>query len=952
MKKQEKLQLLRKFKEKPLIDNVIIPLLEKMGFKNITVTHGSLEKGKDLLFYKENEFEEREYTGVQVKAVDIHGRAGEKGNATEILNQAQQSFTHEFHDTYDNKTKNIDRYIVMTSGNISEAARESIGGQLKAVGYYKTIQFFDGNKLVDLVDKRIPEFFWEEYNYFNRYFREMKKDFETIKDISAIGHRHSVNLEDIYVSLKLSEKLEKIDRNITEEINEKIYDEFSDEQQINCSKNKEEKDFKRERILAPDTAVEQFNRLVIIGGPGAGKTTLLKHLALKFCRENIKKQEHVKVPVPIILREFSESGKILRDYINIVFESYGFLEAKNSLEDDLKTGKCILLLDGFDELATRENQQKVAEDIHIFNNKYQQCTVLVTSRPAGYHDELSGFTHLEVMEFNDDQIKRFIGNWYGDSHHKKGQSMLKAIMENENIHALAKNPLMISIIAIICEKPKNLPEQRVDLYQLAVDVLLERWDEVKNLQNRFSIDQKKFILKKLAFRNHCENRRVVSKKEILKEIVKHSERLNLKRADINPILMEIWQRSYLLRQIALDTYDFLHLSFQEYFTALELKEQEDGIGTIIEHIAQPWWEEPIILYAGIYKDAGPLIKRIKTEVHEDIFYSNLMLFGKCVANAEFTDPSIKQEIARNLLKIYKNNEFRLLNEKATEVLRQMKEILSRMKEVPPQLKIHLFPILSSTLESEVQEHSAPNNGIITHEDNIDIPIEILLNDEDSSERILAADALGAIGSTKAIPALTKALTVDKDDCVRWSIVLALGTIGSVESIPVLTKMLINDKAPIVRRSAAEVIGTIGGSETIPALKEALCNDKDYTVRGKAAEALGVIGNADSIDVLIGAGIQDKESSVRRRAIEALGVIGGTAAITYLVKALTEDKESEVRVIAAFILGKIGDKNVIKPLKKALKYDGKWIGKKVKETAFEALYKISRRLGVRILPDDR
>ncbi len=59
MKKQEKLQLLRKFKEKPLIDNVIIPLLEKMGFKNITVTHGSLEKGKDLLFYKENEFEER-----------------------------------------------------------------------------------------------------------------------------------------------------------------------------------------------------------------------------------------------------------------------------------------------------------------------------------------------------------------------------------------------------------------------------------------------------------------------------------------------------------------------------------------------------------------------------------------------------------------------------------------------------------------------------------------------------------------------------------------------------------------------------------------------------------------------------------------------------------------------------------------------------------------------------
>lgn len=45
MKKQEKLQLLRKFKEKPLIDNVILPLFEKMGFKNIILTHGTLESG-------------------------------------------------------------------------------------------------------------------------------------------------------------------------------------------------------------------------------------------------------------------------------------------------------------------------------------------------------------------------------------------------------------------------------------------------------------------------------------------------------------------------------------------------------------------------------------------------------------------------------------------------------------------------------------------------------------------------------------------------------------------------------------------------------------------------------------------------------------------------------------------------------------------------------------------
>jgi hypothetical protein len=81
----------RNLMEDRLTDQVIIPLLEKMGFKNISLTHGPLEKGKSLWFYKENDFEEREYTGVQVKAADIHGSAGKTGNAGEIAETAKAS---------------------------------------------------------------------------------------------------------------------------------------------------------------------------------------------------------------------------------------------------------------------------------------------------------------------------------------------------------------------------------------------------------------------------------------------------------------------------------------------------------------------------------------------------------------------------------------------------------------------------------------------------------------------------------------------------------------------------------------------------------------------------------------------------------------------------------------------------------------------------------------------
>jgi predicted NACHT family NTPase len=237
--------------------------------------------------------------------------------------------------------------------------------------------------------------------------------------------------------------------------------------------------------------------------------------------------------------------------------------------------------------------------------------VLATSRVAGYHDELTGFTRTELMEFDDDQVKQFIENWFGKKDKKKAASMLKAVTEPESIKHLARNPLMIAIIAIIYEEDKELPRRRAALYERAVEVLMSKWDVRKKLKNRFPPEKKEFMLRKLAFDNHCRNVRTVSRQTVLERINRYAPQIGLKKGEAEVFLEELWQRSYLLREIARDTFDFLHLSFQEYFTALELREQADGIATIIQHISEPWWEEPILLYAGISGDAAPLIKRIQ-----------------------------------------------------------------------------------------------------------------------------------------------------------------------------------------------------------------------------------------------------------------------------------------------------------------------------------------------------
>ncbi len=808
MKSQDKLEILRNLKEDRLIDEVIVPLLEKMGFKNITKTHRQSEKGIDLVFYRQTEFGDIEYTGIQVKTEKIHGSAGKSGNATEILTQAQQAFCHSFCDIRDGKQKNIDKFIVMTSDDIIPSAQESIEDQLKRLGYYKSIRFFDGKKLVELIDEYMPSFFWEEYEHFNKYFNAMKQEFETIEDVTALGQREPIPLEDVYVSLRLSEKRE---HEIPMEKEMSEAQEYESEELERRHPIGEKA--KREQVFDADEAVKRFDRVVIVGVPGSGKTTLMKHVALKSCKENLEKKERTIVPILIELRPFSESGKSLREYIDDVFEKYDFPKAKKSIEKDLKEGRCQLLLDGFDELVTKEKQREIAEHVEAFIRKYHKNRFIVTSRIAGYNDELKGFQKLEIMEFTDQQIEAFVMNWFGETNPEKAKSMSRTIRENEKIMAIARNPLMITIVAIIYEEDRELPQRRVELYQRCVEVLLSKWDVRHRIKNVYEVKAKEKILRKLGLEFHAAGKRTCEKAALLKVLSGYLPEVRIQKEKAEDVLNEIVKRNALLKEVSIGVYGFLHLSFQEYFTALELRERKD-YETLLNHVYEPWWEEVVLLFAGFDRDAAELIRRLREKektderFREDIFYSNLILMGKCIADADYTESLLRDEITAGLWKLYQTTKFSLTKEKAIKVL-----------------------------------------GLIKPEKIIDSLIEELKNEE-TYVRERAAIALGTIGSEKAVDPLLKALTTDESSDVRERAAIALGTIGSEKAVDPLLKALTTDESSNVRERAAYALGTIGSEKAVDPLLKALTTDESSYVRGRAAIALGTIGSEKAVDPLL------------------------------------------------------------------------------------------------------
>src|SRR5262249_55167520 len=126
--------------------------------------------------------------------------------------------------------------------------------------------------------------------------------------------------------------------------------------------------------------------------PGCGKTTLLQHIALTFAANQ---QRHHNLPAYIPLLLF------LRDHQSIITnekppslaalaDTY-FKEQPNYpsppanwFQHQLTRGRCVVLLDGLDEVAELEKRIRVAQWVDKQIKAYPHSLFVVTARPQGY----------------------------------------------------------------------------------------------------------------------------------------------------------------------------------------------------------------------------------------------------------------------------------------------------------------------------------------------------------------------------------------------------------------------------------------------------------------------------------------------------------------------------------------------------------------------------------------
>ncbi|MEZ4770340.1 MAG: CHAT domain-containing protein [Caldilineales bacterium] len=268
-----------------------------------------------------------------------------------------------------------------------------------------------------------------------------------------------------------------------------------------------------DRVLSAMEAATTNRKLALLGDPGSGKSTFVRQLVALLAGAQINGGSSPTgwpantLPLLISLRELAPAlaglsldgmsddrrdrklAEAVRGHWLSQLEEMRAGDLASGVEDALDDGAALLIFDGLDEVPlslrgrTRQAIQAVAA-AHSSANR-----IIVTCRIRSY-SELPGFASHTLAAFDRDKIRRFIAGWYQAQHdlgrltrgkaHDNAADLQGAALSAKLLE-LASNPMLLTTMAIIHQKEVGLPEERVRLYDLAVQVLLLRWQKRKGL---------------------------------------------------------------------------------------------------------------------------------------------------------------------------------------------------------------------------------------------------------------------------------------------------------------------------------------------------------------------------------------------------------------------------------------------------------------------------------------
>ena len=387
-------------------------------------------------------------------------------------------------------------------------------------------------------------------------------------------------------------------------------------------------------------------RLVITGDPGAGKTTFLRRVAHVLCRASLGEDPEAARtqlglpdrPFPILVEMDKLSEHIEQSRGQAGRRRPTTREAADWLPHFLAvTGKseqwgldeaffrtqlgspCVLLVDGLDQAPTRARRESLCRLVENIARAYGRCRIVVTSRPAAYvgASVLTDFAHAQIDPLDDGAIETFLAHWCAQvwaaspTEAARYQGELLEALRVPAIRRIARNPVMLTALAVVHWNEKRLPEQRADLYESVITWLARSREQRAGRASPEACVTRLAVLA-LAMHAHRRGRQLqVSRREAAEAIAPAlASRVRAEHVAAAEKLIDEEEVDSGIVVGRGDDIRFWHLTFQEFLAARAIagrleKDQREILLDQPGRLYSPEWREVVLLLAGLLHKQGP-----------------------------------------------------------------------------------------------------------------------------------------------------------------------------------------------------------------------------------------------------------------------------------------------------------------------------------------------------------
>jgi NACHT domain len=369
-----------------------------------------------------------------------------------------------------------------------------------------------------------------------------------------------------------------------------------------------------------DHALAGADRVLVRGDAGSGKTTLLQWLAVQSARRTfagVLEGWNGTVPFFIQLRRYVRRGLPRpEEFLDHVAPHLAGAMPAEWVHRQLDNGRALLLIDGIDEVP-EAGRTAVRDWLDDLLNAYPSARAVVTSRPAAV-----GEGWLRGIEFADSELQPmttadtliFIDHWHDaarastpdadDENELEAfrRSLHSVIRNSRPIRALATSPLLCAMIcALNRDRRTQLPRDRMELYRISLESLLERRDVERqvaaDIPRTLTLREKELLLEDLAFwliRNGQSDAEIVAATDRI-----HRKLQAMPHVAEGPeaVFRFLLVRTGLLRTPVEGRVDFLHRTFQEYLAARAAIEDDD-VPMLVANAHRDQWREVVVMAAG------------------------------------------------------------------------------------------------------------------------------------------------------------------------------------------------------------------------------------------------------------------------------------------------------------------------------------------------------------------